>query len=200
MFQPPVRAQPKIRRRKMERLRDGTTGYSMFPDRMDDCLRAAVATVLQVEPRAIPDPQIARRLLAGDDPDVITRETWALLERWLSEQGLRLLVHDTPPIGADRWIGVCAGATAADTAAVVDEHLFDTAKTTRTARRKMHRDGTADAVRGVEHFSGHCLVMAGRTLLFDPAAAVEPPTGMVTRRWRPSDVTWGISFERIGGA
>lgn len=180
----------------MERLPDGTTGYSMFPDRMDDCLRAAVATVLQVEPRAIPDPQIARRLLAGDDPDVITRETWALLERWLSERGLRVVHHETPPVDVDRWIGVCGGADAAASAESVRERM---AVVDRVTRRHMERRGMPDQLLGLEHFSGHCLVMARGRLLFDPAEGVEPPPGMTARRWRPSEVKSGLSVKRIGG-
>jgi hypothetical protein len=88
----------------LARLRDGTFGYSM--ECQTDCFQSAIATVLQVPKREVPDPQVARHLAAGKHPIEIERLTWAQLDRWLDDRGLRLIVHRTVPVARRRWIGI----------------------------------------------------------------------------------------------
>jgi hypothetical protein len=96
-----------FRPRDVVMLDDGTLGYAMAPARGDDCLGAAIATTLQVQPYEVPDPMISRRVFAGDDPDVISAEAWARLLEWCDGRGLQVLYHETTPVDRDRWIGVC---------------------------------------------------------------------------------------------
>ena len=85
-------------------LSDGTLGYYMR--RPDDCLAAAIATVLQVPLTDVPDPRLDEQVRAGRDPDEISRTTAEKLERWLHARGLRLVVHHRVPVNRARWIGV----------------------------------------------------------------------------------------------
>lgn len=47
-----------------------------------------------------------------------------------------------------------------------------------------------------EPFGDHCLVMCHGELYFDPAVGVVPPPWMKLWRYTPSDIAWGMSFER----
>ena len=85
-------------------LRDGTIGYSI--SRRDDCLRAAVATCLQVPPKRVPDPRIDERYARGCTCDRINDLVWGGLREWLAERGLRFRLHDSPPWELARWIGI----------------------------------------------------------------------------------------------
>jgi hypothetical protein len=81
-------------------------GYCMDPTRYDDCLRPCVATVLQVDVRQVPDPQIDARLAAGDDPNQISHDGWTELAAWLEDRGFDLVLHADVPVDRPRWIGV----------------------------------------------------------------------------------------------
>ena len=86
------------------RLSDGTTGWRM--QRFDDCLRAAIATVLQVAIDEVPDPHLNAKLRAGWQPSSVTQVTEITLTRWCEQRGLRMTRHDAPPWNRKRWIGV----------------------------------------------------------------------------------------------
>jgi hypothetical protein len=87
-------------------LRDGTTGYYERGARTDDCWAAAVATCLQVPIGEVPDPQLDRRLQAGEKPDEIDRSARHEFARWLAARSLRMTVHRTLPVRRRRWIGI----------------------------------------------------------------------------------------------
>jgi hypothetical protein len=89
------------------RLPTGERGY--YQTRNDDCMRAAVATCLQVPIEDVPDPRLDERLAAGDDPDELDRLARAELEGWLAGRGLRLVRHWRLPVDRERWIGVSPG-------------------------------------------------------------------------------------------
>lgn len=87
-----------------KRLRDGTLGYTMA--RIDDCLQAAVASCLQVQPHLVPDLRIIDQLAGGKDPEEVVQAGWQQMQRWAETQGVRMVVHPLPPVTARRWIGV----------------------------------------------------------------------------------------------
>src|SRR4051794_14169659 len=71
-------------------LDDGTVGYTQG-HRIDDCLRRAVATVLQIPPRKIPDPLLHWRVTYGKQKlSYVSQQSWALLARWLRAQALQM--------------------------------------------------------------------------------------------------------------
>ena len=88
-------------------LDNGDTGYCAHPRRWDDCFRAAIATATQIPIELVPDPQLHRRLRAGQTADEINEESWQAISRWLHRRGLQLVLHDTVPVDRERWIGVC---------------------------------------------------------------------------------------------
>jgi hypothetical protein len=88
------------------RLDDGRTGF--YQRRADDCMRAALATLMQVPIWEIPDPRLDERLAAGEDPDDIDRNAGAELEHFLAGYGLKLVKHSHVPLEGD-WIGVSRG-------------------------------------------------------------------------------------------
>ncbi len=90
------------------RLADGTTGYYMR--RSDDCLQAALASLLQVPPHTLPDIRIDARLAAGEDPEQVTRVFWQEMAQWADRRGITLIIHPEPPRSERRWIGVVAQA------------------------------------------------------------------------------------------
>lgn len=85
-------------------LADGTTGYRM--ERSDDCFRAALATVLQLAPSAVPDLWLQARVNAGEPVDAINRSADELVTGWLAENGIDAARHHPPPWDHPRWIGV----------------------------------------------------------------------------------------------
>jgi hypothetical protein len=89
-----------------KRLSDGTLGYFVRPPRTDDCLAAAIATVLQVPISEVPDPRLDERLASGESADDINRSAWQQLQRWLTARGLRVTVLHKAPTTKRRWIGV----------------------------------------------------------------------------------------------
>lgn len=85
-------------------LPDGTVGY--VQRRADDCLQAAVATLLQVPVHEVPDAQISRRIREGDDPEGVFMDTAVELDRWAAGAGGRFMVHPARLPRRGRWIGV----------------------------------------------------------------------------------------------
>jgi hypothetical protein len=152
------------------RLRDGTVGY--FGRRVDECLTAAFASLLQV-PLPVPDLRLDQqvtagreRLLAtyGNDEELalhvemlhleIGAAAWEQLSGWVREQGLTIVLHEQPlPVDQPRWIGVVSGGQES-------------------------------------RFSDHCLVMTGRDVLFDPMSVAGEIEHQLT------DVDYGLTLER----
>ena len=85
-------------------LRDGTVGFCMR--RSDDCLRASIATLLQVPMPNVPDLRPDAGLAAGQDPDELAANGWQTLARWADTLGLTIWLHPRPPTSERRWIGV----------------------------------------------------------------------------------------------
>jgi hypothetical protein len=85
-------------------LPDGTVGYCLR--RQDDCLVAALATLLQIDYDELPDTNIDERLALGQPPEDVQEAAAGLLERWLAWRGLKLELHTELPPPADRWIGI----------------------------------------------------------------------------------------------
>src|SRR5690348_12893106 len=84
---------------------NGEVGFHMPRERLDCCLQAAIATVLQVSIDEVPDAQLSERIAAGEDPEAIARDACEQLERWARGRGLRILVHRKFPVPRRRWIG-----------------------------------------------------------------------------------------------
>jgi hypothetical protein len=85
-------------------LADGTTGYYMH--RNDDCLQAALASLLQVPPHKVPRVPVDEMLAAGRDPEEIAGIFWGTLAHWTEAQGATIMLHPNPPRTERRWIGV----------------------------------------------------------------------------------------------
>jgi hypothetical protein len=164
-------------------LEDGAFGYCMA--RTDDCLRPCIATVLQVPVEQVPDPQLDRRLKAGDDPERINRESWEMVAQWLDGcGGLEFAFHENVPIERERWIGIC----------LAQQLSAEAEKALRAVYRRL----------GIKYeprnspFVDHSLVMSHGRILHDPVVGLPKPRGYTSRPWRPSEVAYGISIERKG--
>jgi hypothetical protein len=157
----------------------GLVGYGM--ERTDQCMPAALATVLQVPIERVPDPRLDDQLDAGRDPDEISRDARQSYGRWLDDRGLALVYHETLPVDRERWIGVCE----------YTQKMW--------ARNRMigRWHGLAlDFPRPEEAFMDHCLVMSFDRLLFDPAIGLPAPPGTRLRHWRPDEITYGLTVDR----
>ncbi len=67
-------------------LSDGSRGYFMAEGRSDDCLQAAIATVLQVTPAQVPDLRLDERLMGGEPVAEIMERGVSALESWASDR------------------------------------------------------------------------------------------------------------------
>jgi hypothetical protein len=74
--------------------------------RQDDCLRMAVATLLQIPPYEVPDLEVDKQLERGHSPDLIAAAVVETYSVWAANRGLRMTVHDRLPVDRDRWLGV----------------------------------------------------------------------------------------------
>jgi hypothetical protein len=88
----------------MTPLRDGTFGY--LQRRSDDCLQAAIASLLQMAPHQIPDLQMNRTMLRVQDIDEVFALSGEKMHHWTQENGVTLRYHARPLPSAKRWIGV----------------------------------------------------------------------------------------------
>jgi hypothetical protein len=86
------------------RLRDGTLGY--FQRRFDDCLQAAIASLLQTPMPTVPDLRIGQKLANGMDHEELEREIAGQMGRWVDRCGVTVYLHTSPPTFERRWIGV----------------------------------------------------------------------------------------------
>jgi len=107
----------------MTRLRDGSTGY--LQRRVDDCLQAAIATLLQVPPYLVPDLHLDDQVAAGLDVEEIERATSDKLVRWMDQRAVTIMIHPVPPTTARRWIGI-----APTTGEPFSDHCLIMSKTT----------------------------------------------------------------------
>lgn len=109
------------------RLGDGTLGY--LQRRTDDCLQAALASLLQVPMPDVPDLHQLKQIVSGTAPEETHRRGHERLERWLAQAGLRLVCDDELPERSERWIALAvSGASSfADHCLIMsrDECIFD---------------------------------------------------------------------------
>ena len=120
----------KFERPATVKLRDGTVGWCVRPGRRDDCFASALATCLQVPIDQCPDPEIDRRLTAGETIEAIDASAWQQLNDWLYRRGILMTYHTTPPAHRRRYVGVIAAPGAFEDHTVVcdrREILFDPA-------------------------------------------------------------------------
>ncbi len=157
-------------------LGDDGVGYCMHPTRPDGCLRVALATATQIPVDQVPDLHLDQRVRAGEDPEEISRDSWARIEQWLSGRGLRLVIHDAVPVDRDRWVGVIGGRVDEAAMAAVGVEM-----------------GNAD-----NPFLDHCIVLSYERIVFDPAVSLKPqlPPGMRLPTWQLSQIEYGLSFDR----
>lgn len=92
---------------RMTRLEDGRVAW--YQARADDCLRPALATLLQVLPEDLPDPEIDKCLANGMDPEDVNRLAHSELQAYLAGYGLRAVFHSSPPADRHCWIGISPG-------------------------------------------------------------------------------------------
>jgi hypothetical protein len=142
-------------------------GYGMHPYRVDDCLRAAIATATQIPVEDVPDLGLDDRLDRGEEPDEVGLAVWAQVQRWAATHELAMRFWETLPAPRDRWIGVSGSGTAA----------------------------AAEKRKGASPFLDHCLVMCRDRILFNPVCSVVPPPGTEAGGYRYS-FTYGISFDK----
>ncbi len=88
-------------------LRDGTKGF--LQRRRDDCLQFAIASAAQIPPNQIPDLRIEQQVGEGKDPQQIGEQNLNTMVEWMNRQGLRIMVHNNPPVSERRWIAVTPG-------------------------------------------------------------------------------------------
>lgn len=94
-------------------LHDGTAGY--FQRRSDDCLQAAIASLLQVPPYLVPDLQIDQQRMAGKEPEQINAAVWQKMGPWIEKNAVTIMLHTVVPTSERRWIGVVKGAMGSTT-------------------------------------------------------------------------------------
>lgn len=96
----------------MMRTFDGAPAY--FMRRNDDCLQAAVATVLSIAPHKIPLPAINAMIYAGRDVEEVGNVFDAQFDQWADRQGIRIAVHPTAstvhPPTRGKWVAVAPNA------------------------------------------------------------------------------------------
>jgi hypothetical protein len=85
-------------------LSDGTLGY--FQRRVDDCLQASVATLVQLPMCDIPDIHLDRQIREGKDLAAIQQNLTRDYEDWSQRHGYTITTHTSPTRTAERWIGV----------------------------------------------------------------------------------------------
>lgn len=85
-------------------LRDGhTVGY--FQRRTDDCLQAALASLLQMPPNLVPDLALHDMIASGVSSEEIERTADKLLDEWQQRSGLAMRLRAVLP-ATGWWIGV----------------------------------------------------------------------------------------------
>lgn len=89
------------------RLPDGTIGY--YQRRADDCLQAAIATLVQIPMPEVCDFRIDEQQAAGKTADEIEQANDQQLAEWLDAHGLVVTHHPGPPESAARWMGILPG-------------------------------------------------------------------------------------------
>jgi hypothetical protein len=85
-------------------LRDGTLGY--FQRKTDDCLRAAIASCVQIPPHLVPELRIDEQLMLNKEPEEIERTNTVKMGRWMEQNGVTIRLRPILPSTAKRWIGV----------------------------------------------------------------------------------------------
>src|SRR4051794_26921912 len=73
----------------------------------DNCMAAAVATLLQVPLDTVPDAHYDEQIAAGAQHGVVVSQALADMGAWAAGRGLRMRFHHPPPVELDWWLGVC---------------------------------------------------------------------------------------------
>jgi hypothetical protein len=194
----------------VRQLGNGEIGYCMTPDRHDDCLRPALATVLQVPPGQIPDMRIDERVLNGDSLSDIARDGWAAIDAWLLGFGLEMVFglptrrggrptfpkivyrdeyHVQRVKTIARWIGVVRPFKMVEplpgnqSAEALMARFEDLLGASSPSYRRLQDEQSWD----------HCLVMQEDEILFDPAVGIPPPPGARRRTYDPSEIVYTIT-------
>ena len=149
-------------------------GYCMDPWRGDDCFQAAIATAAQIPIQEVPDLALKKQLREGGDPEEISRAAWTRIAEFAYERGLRLVFHKRVPVARLSWIGVI----------VVP------------GGRSYVAGPSGLILAGDAGFRNHCLVMRHDQLVFDPACSVQSPPGYAVESYDPTQITYGISFNK----
>jgi hypothetical protein len=89
------------------RLRDGRSAMSSAA--LMIAFKAAIASCLQIPMHEVPHLQVNQQLDVGKEPEEVEQATDEALSRWLTEQGVRLVVHSGHLPTTGRWIGVVRG-------------------------------------------------------------------------------------------
>jgi hypothetical protein len=176
-------------------LGNGEIGYCMEPTRTDDCLRPAIATVLQVPPCEIPDPRIDERMAAGNTALDVSREGWAELRAWLAHRGLEIAIHEPFP-DRERWIGVARIPWIAD---AYESELQGMPVPQGPADELLAKFDVFIASEWLNYMSlsDHCLVMCRDAVHFDPAVGLQPPPGQRLRTYDPSEIVYAITIDPL---
>lgn len=87
-------------------LSDGTVGY--LQRRTDDCVPAALASLLQMPPHLVPYPCVEQMRDQGRDDEEIDRSVDDDFARWTAEYGLTIKFHAALPTWSNRWVGMMA--------------------------------------------------------------------------------------------
>ena len=98
---------PASGRALVERLEDGRLAWSQR--REDDCMAAAVATLLQVPIEQVPDSRYDEQIEAGVPHAIVVSQALADMASWATSRGLRMRFHHPPPVDRDAWLAVAPG-------------------------------------------------------------------------------------------
>lgn len=191
----------RIKTRPIVRLADGEPdwgvalapgdeiGYGMQPYFIEDCLQAAIATATQVPVEQVPDLKLIERFRRSGNVDRISRESWETIDHWAEAQGFEAMLWEAHelPVPRHRWIGIVP-----DVGDVGDAgpSITYTPSTLAPGAEPVNYVVIEGA------FTDHCLVMSYGELVFDPAWSSKSPPGMEPLKRDPSQITYGLSFER----
>jgi hypothetical protein len=155
-------------------LRDGTVNYRVRDPRPDECWTTACATVLQVPLDEMPDFALDERRRGGEDPEEISRSARHEMDAWLAARGLRMVRHRSVPVARARWVGVVPMP------GIFRDHSM------AMSFGEVLCDPTLDFQ----------LVALAKFLPADELAALHR-IRIRPRIWRPEDVRWGYSFQKL---
>ncbi len=83
-------------------------GWNSLQARPDDCVQAAISTVLQCAQSEVPDLKLGDLIAAGRDPEEIGRVIGRKMGAWMEKNAVSIRAHSdlNLPKSSRRWIGV----------------------------------------------------------------------------------------------